>query len=442
MPTPVHDKLLAEFVNRLHAKQKPTINRQAGNSERWKLVLTLGVTFLIAYYDRLNISLAMPLIAIENGWSDAQTASEGALLMGLFYAGFGIANIFLTPLGTRIGPRRSLVIIILLWSLFTALGALASQILMVFMASRVLLGLAEGIHPPMMNQLTNTWFAPHERSRANSVWVSGLFLSILTAPIVLVPIMEQHGWRTGFYVLAVGGVLVSLPLVLLFVYDRPGMHPRVGTKFAKELERHAGSIDVAERPTWHLLLERPFQLMMVGGIINNAVALGIASWLPTYLASLEGVRYSDLSILAAVPYGASLLGLALWALIGDKTNRRAIVAAVGYFGAGVLATAAFMAGSAQVVWLTVTLLSLAVFCVSAWTASEFAIVQRIVPRSHVANGIGLYNGLTTLIGGGLGPFVVGGIIDGGAGATDLMTIFGLCMAISLLLIAFSRRVSY
>ena len=103
------------------------------------------MTFLIAYYDRLNIALAMPLIAAENGWTDAETASRGALLMGLFYAGYGIASIFLTPLGKRIGPRRRLIVIILLWSLFTGLGALASQVMMIFMASRVLLGLAEGI---------------------------------------------------------------------------------------------------------------------------------------------------------------------------------------------------------------------------------------------------------------------------------------------------------
>ena len=400
------------------------------------------MTFLIAYYDRLNISLAMPLIAVENGWSDAETASNGALLMGLFYAGYGVANIFLTPFAARIGARKSLVVIVLLWSLFTSLGALASQVMMIFMASRVLLGLSEGVHPPMMNQLTNSWFAPDERSRANSTWVSGLFLSILTAPIVLVPMMEAHGWRTGFYVLAVGGVLVSLPLVFRFVYDKPTTHPRVATAFANELEARAGAIDVGDQPTWRLLLERPFQLIMLGGIINNAVALGIAGWLPTYLSSLEGVRYADLSFLAAIPYGASLLGLAMWAVIGDTTNRRALVAAIGYLGTGILATAAFMAGTAQIVWLTVTLLSLSVFCVSSYTASEFALVQRIVPRAHVANGVGLYNGLTTMIGGGLGPYVVGGIIDGGADTKDLVTIFGLCAAISVLLTLFSRRVAY
>ena len=418
------------------------IATHAAQRERWKLVLTLGVTFLIAYYDRLNIALAMPLIAVENGWTDAETAANGALLMGLFYAGFGVANILLTPLGVRFGPRRSLVAIILLWSLFTALGAIASQFMMIFLASRILLGLSEGVHVPMMNQLTNAWFASGERSRANSTWVAGLFLSILTAPIVLVPIMEQHGWRTGFYVLAVGGLLVSLPLVLRFVYDRPTLHPRVDEALAVALENRASDHDVAAHRTWHLLKERPFQLMMAGGILNNAVALGIASWLPTYLASLEGVRYGDLSWLAAIPYGASLLGLALWAFIGDRTNRRAWVAAGGYLGAGVLATGALAAGNAGAVWLTVTLLSLAVFCVSAWTASEFAIVQRIVPRARVANGIGLYNGLTTMIGGGFGPFVVGGIIDGGADTQDLMTIFGLCVAIAILLMSFSRRVRY
>ena len=400
------------------------------------------MTFLIAYYDRLNIALAMPLIAVENGWTDAETATNGALLMGLFYAGFGVANILLTPLGVRFGPRRSLVAIILLWSLFTALGAIASQFMMIFLASRILLGLSEGVHVPMMNQLTNAWFASGERSRANSTWVAGLFLSILTAPIVLVPIMEQHGWRTGFYVLAVGGLLVSLPLVLRFVYDRPTLHPRVDEALAAALENRASDHDIAAHRTWRLLKERPFQLMMAGGILNNAVALGIASWLPTYLASLEGVRYGDLSWLAAIPYGASLLGLALWAFIGDRTNRRAWVAAGGYLGAGVLATGALAAGNAGAVWLTVTLLSLAVFCVSAWTASEFAIVQRIVPRARVANGIGLYNGLTTMIGGGFGPFVVGGIIDGGADTQDLMTIFGLCVAIAILLMSFSRRVRY
>ena len=402
------------------------INDLSGQSERWKLTATLAVTFLIAHYDRLNIALAMPLIAVEQGWDSAQTATNGAVLMGLFYAGFGIANIFLSPLGQRVGARKSLIVMLVLWSLFTAMGAVASQILVLLMASRVLLGLSEGIHPPMMNQLTNDWFAPSERSRANSTWISGLFLSILTAPIVLVPIMERFGWRAGFYALAVGGLLISLPLVLLYVHDKPTTHPRVSPELARKLEAAAHYESIADGSPWRLLRQTSFALMMVAGIINNMVALGIASWLPTYLAGLQGVRYADLTYLAAIPYAASVAGLALWAVIGDKTNRRSIVAGTGYLVAGAIAVGALTAGNHNIVWLAVTLFSVAVFFVSAHTASEFAIVQRI----------------TTMIGGGFGPYVLGGIIDGGAGVDDLAVLFGLCATITVLLVMVSRRVSY
>lgn len=384
----------------------------------------------------------MPLIADENGWDGAQTASNGSLLMGLFYAGYGVANIFLSPLGARVGARKSLIVMLLLWSLFTALGALASQVLVLFMASRVLLGLSEGIHPPMMNQLTNEWFSPAERSRANSVWVSGLFLAVLTAPLLLVPIMERFGWRSGFYVLAFGGLLVSLPLVMRFVYDRPSTHPRVDARLAETLERAAHYESGHHGSAWALFRQKTFLLLVASGILNNMVSLGLAGWLPTYLSGLAGVRYEDLAYLAALPYAASLAGLALWAVLGDRSGRRAIVAGGGYLAAGVFAVCALLAGSANIVWLSVTFFSIAVFCVAAFPAAEFALVQRVVPRSQVASGIGLYNGFTTMIGGGLGPLVVSSIIAGRAEPGSLMVLFCLCAAISVLLAVVYKRISY
>jgi len=409
-------------------------------------VITLGITLLIAYYDRLNISLALPLIALENGWDSVQTADNGALLMGLFYAGYGVANIVFSPLGARLGPRVSLLIIIVLWSLFTALGAIISQFLVLFMASRVLLGLGEGIHFPMMNMLTRTWFAPDERSRANGVWISGLFLAILTAPLLLVPMMNAHGWRSGFYFLALAGMVFSLPLVLRFVYNRPSEHPRIDRAFAAQLETAAdppveGQQEVSAN-RWRLLRSPVFLLLMGAGIVNNMVALGIAGWLPTYLSGLEGVKYEDLSYLAAAPYAASLTGIAVWAVLGDRLNRRALLAACGYIAAGVMVVAALKAGTANMIGLTVLLFSVGVFCVSTYTASEFALLQRVLPIKDVATGVGIYNGVTTMIGGGLGPFVVGGIIGGGVEFCDLVTLFGLCAFIGIIMMFVYRILRY
>ena len=410
---------------------------------RWKLALTLMVTLLIAYYDRLNVSLALPLIAEDFGWTATETRRYGALLMSLFYVGYGLANIFLSPLGMKFGLKRSLIVIIVLWSLFTALGAWASSVLMVFIASRLLLGLSEGIHFPLMSQLTKNWFPPEERSRGNGIWIAGLFLAFLTAPLFLVPIMHFMGWRGGFYFLAAIGIIVSLPLVWRYVHDSPAKHPRIspaecaGVQEATRLEMakvhgDAGSL-------YSSLLTAPFLLLTFIGIFNNMVALGIAGWLPTYLSGREGVLYHQLTWLTAMPYAFSILGILIWATLGDRTGMRAGIAAACYFFAGLIIWLALVSPG---IWLTVGLFSAAVLMISAWSASEFALIQRILPQPHVTTGSGIYNGLSTLIGGASGPFVIGGIIDGGTGLTAIGPIVIITTLNAILLFCVYRMIRY
>ena len=54
-------------------------------NRRWQLSLVLLMTFFVGYMDRLNISFAVPLMALEFQWSEEQTREYGSLLMGLFY---------------------------------------------------------------------------------------------------------------------------------------------------------------------------------------------------------------------------------------------------------------------------------------------------------------------------------------------------------------------
>ena len=414
----------------------------AGRS-RWKLALTLMVTLLVGYYDRLNISLALPLIAEDFGWTATETRHYGGLLMSLFYVGYGLGNIFLSPLGARFGLKRSLITIIVLWSLFTALGAWASSLLMVFIASRLLLGLSEGIHFPLMSQLTKHWFPPEERSRGNGTWIAGLFLAFLTAPLFLVPLMDRVGWRGGFYALAIIGLFVSVPLVIRFVHDRPADHPRVDADERAWLERATALEDRQLHgdvgSLWRALKTPTFVLLIFVGIFNNMVALGIAGWLPTYLSGRDGVVYQQLTWLTALPYAFSILGIVVWATVGDRTNTRAAIAGGAYLLAGGVI---WLALDASGVWLTVALFSAAVLLIAAWSAAEFALVQRMLPQPHVTAGSGVYNGLATMIGGGSGPFVVGGIIDGGTSFEAIAPIVTITTLNAALLFAIYRRIRY
>ncbi|GLP97789.1 MFS transporter [Paraferrimonas sedimenticola] len=405
---------------------------------RWRLALVLGISLFIGYLDRLNISFAIPLMAQEFGWSSDEIQDYGGWLMSLFYVGYGIANIFLSPLASRFGPRKSLLCIVALWSLFTAMGAWASQWLMVFAASRVLLGLAEGPHFPMMAQLTKNWFPLNERSRANSLWISGLFLAMLAAPFIMVPMMETFGWRAGFYILAAAGLLITWPLIWIWVKDKP---QQVANLHPDELAHiEAGATETtSDTPSlrWHQLLRnKSYLAILFAGMMNNVVALGIASWLPTFFTEKKGIPYEELTWLVPLPFVFSLIGLVFWSQIGDRLNRRAIVAATGFIGASV---AIFIALEAQSLWLTVVGFSAATFCISAFPTAEFALVQKILPGDSIASGVGLYNGLSTMIGGGLGPVLVAPIIGDGSGTWIVSVV---AIANGLLLLTLYRRLRY
>ena len=89
---------------------------------RWSIPVVLFVTIIIAYFDRINVSLALPKIAEGYGWTAAETGQYGGMLISIFYVAYGLANIFISPLAEKFGPRKSLFGLVTIWSVFTALG--------------------------------------------------------------------------------------------------------------------------------------------------------------------------------------------------------------------------------------------------------------------------------------------------------------------------------
>jgi MFS family permease len=400
------------------------------------VALVLGLSLVVAYYDRLNVSLALPLLAAEHGWNDAELRHYGSLLMGLFYGGYGVANILLAPLAGRLGARRSLQLIVVLWSLFTALGAWASQFLMLFLATRVLLGVSEGVHFPAMNALTKAWFPPQERSRANALWISGIFVAMLSAPLLLVPCMQAFGWRSGFLLPGLCGLLL-VPLVRRVIHDTPHQHPRVSAAEIAHIEGAVQAEDAALHEPLSRLLRRPGVLLLIGaGCTNNLIALGVAGWLPSYFTGRLGVPYAEVDGPIAATQAFAIAGIALWAVLGDRSNRRALIAAFGFAG---LSLCVFLALQATQPWQAVLLFGFGSFCVSAWSAQEFALLQHQLPSGSVAAASGIYNGVTTLVGGTLGPLVTGAVLDGTASVLPLV---GLSLLAAVLLALLGARQRY
>ena len=86
--------------------------------------------------------------------------------------------------------------------------------------------------------------------------------------------------------------------------------------------------------------------------------------------------------------------------------------------------------AASLVWVIV-LSSRGVFFLSSYQASEFAILQQLLPRDKFASLAGLYNGASISVGGGLGPLLMAPII-GDVEGTWMITVAAVVCGLMLL----------
>lgn len=377
---------------------------------RWWIPWALFVSLAVAFLDRMNLSFALGDMARHYGWSVEEVGRRGGGLMSLFFIGYGLSNMLLSGPAGRFGPRRSLLTIVLFFSLFTILGAPAAGIsFAIFGATRFLLGISEGVHFPMMSALTKRWFPASERSRANSIWVSGLLVATFLAPLLLVPIIQHWGWRAMMVVSGALGLCVTWPILYYFVHDGPEVSPRVGSA---ERDWLTGRIAAEEHEdpaggSWAFLADSNFYIALGGAILNNVFGFGFLMWMPTYFTEGRGMAPEDLKWAATLPYFFAISGMVLFGWLGDRAGKRALLAGVGYALAGAFAFGATRAPSPAV---TVGLFAVAAFFQASFTSQEYALIQRILPRTSVARGVGLYNGLGILIGGGGGQWLIGEVI--------------------------------
>ena len=411
---------------------------------RWQMPAVLMLTVLVSYLDRMNITYAIAKIGAEYGWTTKEIGSYGGLLMSIFYVGYGLANILLSPLGARFGPRKSLMVIIVLFSFFTTLSAPVAMMFTAFIIVRIFLGFAEGIHFPMNNIVIRNWFPAHERSRANGIWLLGLFLSMVLAPFVVVPIIEHWGYRVMFYTLGIAGLLISIPAVMAFIHDTPEDHPGISKNELEYIQAGMEDEEPATTTVWagyrSFFGKSAYWMAMLAGTTNNMVAFGLLSWLPTFFTEGKGLPFSSLTWASSIPYSLSLVGIMLWSYVGDKTNKRAYLAGMGFFGAGICA---YFAITANNIYLAVAIFTLTIFIQVTYACNEYAIIQRIVPRQNLAAGVGFYNGICMLLGGAIGPVIVGQVLAAtGSYTSAILSISFLCVLGGVFMIILGKMIDY
>jgi MFS family permease len=168
----------------------------------------------------------------------------------------------------------------------------------------------------LLGQLTSTalitrWFS-RKRGRALGISAVGTSLGGFVFPVLLTTLMERFGWRLALMIIGVGALLVTIPLVLRFVVDRPealGLYP-----------------DGAESPPSKL--PTPVGKPGLGGIIRDpafwleTVAVGVALFV--YLGFLSNLYPHAIAVEVSPTAAATLMSIVAVCSIAGKLGFGAV----------------------------------------------------------------------------------------------------------------------
>jgi sugar phosphate permease len=414
--------------------------------QRIVVILILLVTLLVAYLDRVNVSV---LLADETFLADMGikgNAMAMGSLMSLFLVTYAITNSLLSPLGDLWGPRKVMAVAIVLWGVSCIYGGLVSTFASMLVA-RCILGLGEGMHWPMQMKYVRNWFPPQERARANSVWLIGLAAGPAIAMPFFVWIIGNWGWRSSFFVLAVLGIL---PLLLIWFYTTD--HPReckrinsleleyIESGLTAETETAAHKDTAVVASTWEnwksFLLNMDYWLCVIFYVFSCSAWWGLVTWIPSYLKQAMGFTWKSMGFWANAPYAAGVVALIIAGYLTDKIERKATLGIVHMFGAAIgIYFAAHATGQIEAaLWLVVAVTSLVIGLPGHWS-----MIQKIVPQRALAAGAGLESGLGSA-GGAITPVVIGYFIDVTGGYIGgLMCLVTFCLIGGLAMIALWLR---
>jgi MFS family permease len=397
---------------------------------RWVVLTMLALMALITFLDRTNISIAAPRMAKEFGLTKVQMG----LVFSVFAWAYAAAQLPSGWISDKLGPRKTLTIVVLFWSMMTMATAHAWGFISLLVI-RFIFGLGEAASWPAGTQAMQFWFHKSERGLANGVTHSCGQFATSAVPLVAVALMSAWGWRSIFHVFGTVGILWSI--VFWFTYrDHPEEHKRVNAAEAAYIRD--GLPAQKQKPVipWKLILGCPTTWIL--GIAWSAYTYSLYFfwyWLPTYLLEFRHFSLKNMGYLAPLPLLGGSVGVVIGGIITDyalrktgnlKWSRRGVAIAAMVGAAIAIVPAALLTNPVSVIICLV----LCNFFVSLCSAPSWATSMDIAGGyagtvSSVMNMIGQFAG-------SLSAIIFGALAQRGFWVAPFFIMAGVLLGVALL----------
>lgn len=395
-------------------------NSKQNSFYSWALVAMLWVVALLNYFDRIMITSMRDPIVADFSLNDAQFG----LLTSVFLWSYG----FLSPFGGFFADKYSrknvIIFSVSVWSAVTLWTGFVTSFEEMLVA-RVFMGLSEACYIPAALALITDYHKGRTRSLATGLHISGLYAGLALGGFGGY-IAELWGWRYGFQVFGVFGILYSIVLLYFLKDAKPEFQENASQNDITSVQPISllGSIKI-------LFKERSFLILLFYFSVLGTANWLVYGWLPTFLKERFNLNLGEAGISATsyIQIG-SFIGVILGAIIADRwfrTNNRSrlYVIIIGFtLGAPFL----FLMSSTSV--FAIAILAMLIFGLARGfsDANLMPILRQVADSRYIATGYGFLNFLSTIIG-GLMVYVGGALKDANV---DLSVIYQVSAVLMLI----------
>ncbi|HEY1485027.1 MAG TPA: DHA2 family efflux MFS transporter permease subunit, partial [Micromonosporaceae bacterium] len=194
----------------------------SSGTKKWSALAALALVSMVIGLDLMVLNVALPTLALDlhASTSDLQWFGNAyALVLAAALLPAGL-------LGDRYGRKRMLIVALALFGL-ASLACAYCQSVGQLVAARAVLGLGAAFLMPLAMSMLTVLFAPEERSRALTIWVTANSIGIPLGPIVGGALLD-HFWWGSVFLINVPVVLVSLvAAIVLLPSSRSEQRPRI-----------------------------------------------------------------------------------------------------------------------------------------------------------------------------------------------------------------------
>jgi MFS transporter, Spinster family, sphingosine-1-phosphate transporter len=371
-----------------------------------RVLAILALINFVNFADRLVLPPLFPLLRNQFSLTSAQLGSLQTLLQVVL----ALATIPFGLMSDRMSRKRIIAAGVVFWSLATFLTGMAPTFAML-LAARALVGVGEAAYAPAAQSMISETFPGAARARAQAVFAAGMLLGGTAGQAVGGLLGQSLGWRPAFFSIGIPGLILAMLVLRL---KDPPRGPRLEAV-----------------PLGHLLGVPAYLALIVSGVLITFSSIAFITWGSDFV-----VRYKDFSMReAGVSLGAtvlvsSLIGALTGGYVADFLQKRFI------YGRILTVALAFLAAAPFVLW-AITTEEKSYVVLSFFTAGFFmswyhgpvtAVIHDLTPRRAHATAVGVYMFATQLLGGMMGPFVVGKIDD----LADLL--LGLRVAVGVMVL--------